>query len=135
MTRDDLAVVSRLFDCWGDNDLEGMLECIDPELEWHAAVDGRVYRGHDGVREYFLRWRESGQRLEVPLQRVVDVTPGCVLAIGRLRLMQPGRGLADSPGVWVIRLRDGRVRLGHSYRSERDALEALPERGRISAGA
>jgi ketosteroid isomerase-like protein len=135
VTRDDLAVVSRMFGCWGEGDLEGMLACVDPELEWRAAADRRLYKGHDGVREFFGRWRGARQRLEVPLQRAVEVAPGRILAVGRLRMTQPGRGLADSPGVWLFFVEAGFITRIQSFRSEREAIEALPARGAVSSGA
>jgi ketosteroid isomerase-like protein len=124
-----------MFACWGDQDLEGLLECVDPELEWRTAADRRLYRGYDGVRAFFQRWQDDGERLEVPLQRVVEVAPGQVLAVGRLRLLRPGRGLADSPGVWLFHVAGGRVTRIHAYPSERDAMKALPARGPASARA
>jgi ketosteroid isomerase-like protein len=135
VTRDDLAVVSRLFACWGEGDLEGMLACADPDLEWLAAADGRLYRGHGGVREFFIRWREGAQRLEVPLQRAIEVTPGRILAVGRLRLTRPGRGLADSPGVWIFDVDCGQVTRICSYRSEREAMQAVGPADAVSSGA
>src|SRR2546423_13606551 len=97
MTRDDLAVVSRMFAAWADEDLEGMIDCVDPGLDWHAAADGRHYKGHEGVREFFGRMRANGQRLEVPLQRPAEVRPGCILAAGRRGLGRPGDGRARPP--------------------------------------
>jgi ketosteroid isomerase-like protein len=127
MTRDDLAVVSRMFACWAAEDLEGMLECVTPELEWLAAADGNLYRGHKGVRDFYARMRANGQRLEVPLQRTAEVAPGRILAVGRLRMVRPGHGLADSPGVWVFDVVDGRITRIRSYPTERDALEAAAD--------
>jgi ketosteroid isomerase-like protein len=127
--------VSRMFACWGEGDLEGMLACADPDLEWLAAADGRLYRGHGGVREFFIRWREAGQRLEVPLQRATEVAEGRVLAVGRLRLTRPGRGLADSPGVWIFDVDCGRVTRIQSYQSERAAMQALDAADAVSTGA
>jgi ketosteroid isomerase-like protein len=124
MTRDDLAVVTRMFACWAAEDLEGMLECVSPELEWVTAADGKLYLGHDGVREFYSSMRADGQRLEVPLQRTTEVRPGRILAVGRLRMVRPGQGLADSPGVWVFDVADGKVVRIHSYPSERAALDA-----------
>jgi ketosteroid isomerase-like protein len=126
VTRDDLAVVSRMFACWAADDLEGMLECVDPALEWHAAVDGQLYKGHAGVREFFSHWQGgSSERLEVPLQRALEVAPGRILVVGRLRTIRPGRGLADSPGVWAYHVDAGLITLIHAYRSEREAIQAL----------
>jgi ketosteroid isomerase-like protein len=124
-----------MFACWGEGDLEGMLACADPDLEWLAAADGRLYRGHGGVREFFIRWREGGQRLEVPLQRATEVAEGRVLAVGRLRLTRPGRGLADSPGVWIFDVGCGRVTRIQSYQSERAAMQALDAADAVSTGA
>ena len=112
-----------------------MLGIVDPALEWHSAADGKLYKGHEGVREFFNHWQEVGERLEVPLQRTVELAPGQILAVGRLRLMRPGRGLADSPGVWIFHVSGGRITRIHAYRSEREAMEAVPSNGRISAGA
>lgn len=113
-----------MFAAWAARDLESMLECADPELEWHAAADGRLYRGHAGVREFF-EWQSGPQRLEVPLQRVTQVAPGRLLAVGRLRLIRPGRGLSDSPGVWAFYVSGGRVTRIEAYGSEMAALAAL----------
>lgn len=132
MTRDDLAVVSRMFAYWGEGDLEGMLACADPDLEWLAAADGRRYRGHGGVREFFIRWREGAERLEVPLQRTTEVSTGRILAVGRLRLTRPGRGLSDSPGVWIFDVDGGRVTRIHSYESERAAMRAFDAADAVS---
>lgn len=124
MTRDDLAVVSRMFACWAAEDLEGMLDCVSPELEWVTAADGKHYEGHEGVREFYSTMRDNGQRLEVPLQRTTEVRPGRILAVGRLRMVRPGQGLADSPGVWVFHVADGKITGIYSFPSERDALDA-----------
>jgi ketosteroid isomerase-like protein len=112
-----------MFAFWAALDLEGMLGIVDPGLEWRAAADGQLYRGHEGVREFFRR-HSNGERLEVPLQRAVEVRPGCVLAVGRLRIQRPGRGLADSPGIWLFYVSDGKIGRIESYRSEREALDA-----------
>jgi ketosteroid isomerase-like protein len=125
MTRDDLAVVSRMFACWAAEDLEGMLECVSPKLQWVTAVNGKLYKGHEGVREFYGTMRANGQRLEVPLQRTAEVRPGVILAVGRLRMVRPGHGLADSPGVWAFHVKDGKITRIQSYPSERDALEAV----------
>jgi ketosteroid isomerase-like protein len=124
-----------MFACWAGEDLEGMLECADPSLEWHAAADGRLYKGHAGVREFFKRFQDDGQRLEVPLQRAIELAPGKILAVGRLRLMRPGHGLADSPGVWAFHVRRGKVIRIESYRSEREATEALKAAGALATRA
>jgi ketosteroid isomerase-like protein len=117
-------VVERMFAAWAARDVEALLGCVDPEVEWRTAADGQVYRGHEGAREFFER-QMTAQRLDVPLQRVAQVGPGRVLAVGRLRLIRPGRGLSDSPGVWAFHVSDGRITRIEAYGSEIAALAAL----------
>jgi hypothetical protein len=124
-----------MFACWAAEDLEGMIACSDPALELHAAADGRLYKGHAGVREFFARWQDDGQHLEVPLQRAVELAPGRILAVGRLRLIRPGRGLADSPGVWAVHVEGGKIKFGQGHRSERDAIQALHGAAALPAGS
>jgi hypothetical protein len=112
-----------------------MLACLGPGLEWHAATDGRLYKGHDGAREFFNRWQDEGQQLEAPLQRAIEVAPGRILSVGRLRVLRPGRGLADSPGVWGHHVEGGLVTRIHAYPSEREAIEALRRDPRAAAEA
>jgi ketosteroid isomerase-like protein len=135
VTRDDLAVVARLFTHWAAGDLEGMLACMHPEIEWHAGADGQLYTGHAGAREFFGRWQDQSQRLEVPLQRAIEVAPGRILVVGRLRVIRPGRGLADSPGVWSHYVEDGLITRIQSHQSEREAIDALRGDAPISASA
>lgn len=117
-----------MFAFWGDQDLEGILGCVDPELEWLTAADHQLYKGHEGVRQFFRRQEMDSERLEAPLQRLVEVGPGQILAVGRVRIMRPGRGLADSPGVWLFHVSEGRITRIHAYASEREAMEAVPAR-------
>ena len=136
MTRDDLAVVSRMFGCWGADDLEGILACVHPEIEWHSTLDSCVYRGYDGVREVFDRWRTHGEQLEVPLQRAVEVAPGRILAVGRVRVMRSGRGMADSPGIWLLDLEGGLIKRAEAFQSEREARQAIRQSpGSVPMGA
>jgi ketosteroid isomerase-like protein len=125
-----------MFACWGNDDLEGILSCVDPDIEWHSAIDSRAYRGHAGMREVFERWRGMGDQLEVPLQRVVEVSPGQILAVGRIRILRPGRGLADSPGIWLLHTQDGRVKRAEPFHSEREARQAIRRKsGNVPSGA
>ena len=87
------------------------------------------------MREFFIRWREGAQRLEVPLQRATQVAAGRILAVGRLRLTRPGRGLADSPGVWIFDVDCGRITRIQSFQSERAAMQSLDASDTVSTGA
>ncbi len=125
-----------MFACWAADDLEGMFGCVDPDFEFRSATDGNLYKGRDGLREFYERWRDRGERLEIPLQRAVEVSPGRILAVGRVRVLQSGRGFADSPGIWVMQVEHGRLIRAEAFRTEREARQALRRLpGSVPSGA
>ena len=48
---------------WNRGDLAGVLDGLDPEIEWHMwsgfTRTGRVFQGHDGVREVYRSFDEG----------------------------------------------------------------------------
>src|SRR2546423_2105097 len=50
-------------------------QICDPEIEWYEdpqRADGRVYRGHDGVRESWERWLENFDEWGYEVKRISD---------------------------------------------------------------
>jgi ketosteroid isomerase-like protein len=86
MAIDNVEIVRRGYKAFEEGGVEGILQFIDPAIEWHmsAAFTGtpRVYHGHDGVREVFRffsdriddlgaephEFIEAGDRVIVPLR-------------------------------------------------------------------
>ena len=70
MSQDNVDFLTGLFAAAESLDKEAMLAALptlieqacDPEIEWvedPQRADGRVYRGHAGVRESWERWLED----------------------------------------------------------------------------
>jgi ketosteroid isomerase-like protein len=59
----DAAEIVRLsFERINADDLEGLLELVDPEIELHDVPEvpgSTVYRGHEGIRRWWATVRES----------------------------------------------------------------------------
>ena len=53
MSAENADVVRRALDASIHHENEGVFHLYDPEVEVHDAFYGRVYRGLDGVREWF----------------------------------------------------------------------------------
>jgi ketosteroid isomerase-like protein len=54
MSRENLALMDRAFTAFGEQDVEGFVRCMDPEVEFEprlAGVEGR-YRGNEGIRQF-----------------------------------------------------------------------------------
>jgi hypothetical protein len=67
---------------------EVIAQTCDPEIEWHEdpqRADGRVYRGHDGVRESFERWLDQWDEYGTEAERFVLI-PAFPLAVGASEL-------------------------------------------------
>jgi ketosteroid isomerase-like protein len=117
-------LVTRLIDEIRHGDLDCVLALADPDIElrsWLGAVEGGVYHGHAGVREWFRDVIETFAPLDPGLTGVEDAG-GTAIATGH------ARGRARSSGVelewdWVamVRAPEGKVVQFSVYR-DRDEL-------------
>jgi ketosteroid isomerase-like protein len=132
MSQENVEVVRQMWEALNDRaveDVAGVLvECFDPEVEWHDAPSlpgAAVYRGHQAVRrhieDYLDAWADS--RFELAEIRSVGdrvLTHGRYVGVGR----ESGIGLEDNLVVGVYELRRGRVLRVLQFVDEADALRA-----------
>jgi ketosteroid isomerase-like protein len=57
---DALDTVKRMWIAYREAGVDTALELLDPEVEFQAH-DGKVWSGHDGVREFFAQFERSGE--------------------------------------------------------------------------
>jgi ketosteroid isomerase-like protein len=121
-------VVKAVFAAFAERDLEGVLDVIDPEMEFTpvtADLAGRTepYRGHEGMREYFRDVAVVWDDLRLNPREFREVGDS-ILVTGRVTAHSPSRIVEGSTG-WVFRVRDGRVVYGRVYASAGDAERAV----------
>lgn len=111
-------------------DVEALLELADPEVEWHAAIQvmlggsAGVYRGHDGVRDWFKDLRVTLDELRVDLPDIRDLGDR-VVALGQIRTRGRESGaVTESPVGYVVDFRNGKLLRIRSYLDPAKALEA-----------
>ena len=125
MSEENVGIVRACLQAFQRGDYETAIEAFDPEIEYDLRVfpDGKVYRGHDGVREAFRIWlgtwenyrQERGELIEVGGEVIVPTREygrgkGSGLELDRLTY-----------GVWTLRAGNvGRIRF---YATEEEALE------------
>jgi ketosteroid isomerase-like protein len=122
-------IVERTLAAFSRRDLDAMLAESDPDIEVRPAVlgglDGTVYRGHAGLRDFVAdldaAWREF--RVEPEEFRDLGDT---VLMLGRTlaRGMRSGVEL-DTPSAYLFGLRDGKVHTIRTFTSPQDGLAAV----------
>jgi ketosteroid isomerase-like protein len=102
-------------------------QMCDPEIEWvedPGRADGRVYRGHQGVRESFERWLENFEEYDVEVEQISDYGDRVLVAA-----VERGRGSASGAPVssriyTVCTFRADKILRYQEFYDEQQALEA-----------
>jgi ketosteroid isomerase-like protein len=117
------------YGAWNQDDLERILEFLDPQVEWHTSASfpgtEALYRGHDGFRRFWEHLHEPWEDMRVEIesfQRIEDVA--------LIRLSFHGRSResgveVDLPWFQVLRVKDDKVVASALDRYVGDALETL----------
>ena len=118
-----------MLEAFGRRDLDGVAAEADPDIQVRPAVvgglEGTVYRGHRGLREFVAdlddTWREF--RVEAEEFRALD---DVVLVLGRTVAegMESGVRL-DTPSGFVFGVRENKVHSFRSFVSREAALAAV----------
>jgi ketosteroid isomerase-like protein len=117
MSLENLDTVRRVYDAAARGDTESVLSLYDPGIEWDftrgglgGLVGNQVYRGYDGMRQFFRAWYDAWEHLDDIPEQLIDAGYH-VVSVSNVR----GRGrvsgleveLKGQVGVWTIR--EGRV--------------------------
>jgi ketosteroid isomerase-like protein len=117
-------LVRQLMDEIRHGDLDRLLALADPDIElrsWLGAVEGGVYRGHAGVREWFRDVIETFAPLDPGLTGVEEAG-GAAIATGHARGRARSSGLElEWDWVAILRVSEGKVVHFSVYR-DRDEL-------------
>ncbi len=129
MAEQDFEVIRRAWADFSRGDIDGGLENLDPDIEvipFGASMEGRAYRGHDGVRDWFEReitpnWRVFETRPE-EFRRVGDriLVFGNWVARGRTSGVD-----LDVTATWIVEVRDGKILRWQTYTDRAEALDEL----------
>jgi ketosteroid isomerase-like protein len=83
MSEENLDLMRRAFDAFGERDVEGFVRCMDPEVEFEprlAGVEGS-YRGHDGIRRFMADGSDVLELIRTDIDEIRDLGDR-VLALG-----------------------------------------------------
>jgi ketosteroid isomerase-like protein len=130
MSQENVEIVGRVLQRYGNQDIEGMLRDVHAEVEIDYsdshAPDASVYHGHEACRAFVRGRYEDFEQRSFNATEMIDAPPNSVIAVGRMR----GRGRAsraavqaDSVTLWT--LRDGQVSRIKLYQTRAEALEAV----------
>ncbi len=91
MTSEAVDVVRRGYAAYESDGIEGILQFLDPAVEWRNPPDSPIagiFHGHEGVREWKRLTDEVFAELSFWPKEIIDAPYGRVLAIWRGRAGQ-----------------------------------------------
>ena len=127
MSQENVEIVRRCCEAFDAGDYDAALEAFDPDIEYDLShfPDGRIYRGHGGVREAFRIWVGTWEDYRQERDEPIDAGDEVILPTreyGRGK----GSGVAlERPtfGVWTMRA--GKAVRIRFYSTLAEALEAV----------
>jgi ketosteroid isomerase-like protein len=127
MSQENVEIVKRMHGQAHD-DPEAFFDLLDDEVEWHVSVDfrpeGGIYRGPDGVREFFRTWVGAFEGWGWEADEYLDAGESVVI-----RMHQWGSGKGSGATVeqrfWEVwTFRNGKVIRRSDHFDKAEALEA-----------
>jgi ketosteroid isomerase-like protein len=129
MSQENVEIVRAVIDGWLRGD-PATLEFLSEDVVYVAPPDmprvsGGTYRGHPGVLQWVVDWRQGWSDYELDIERIEDLGDQ-VLTIERNRATgKRSQVPVDMQTVHLWTLRDGKVVRWQGYASPEEALEAV----------
>jgi ketosteroid isomerase-like protein len=112
VSEQDLELVRRVMEAVAGGDPQAALQHVDPAVEFDARVrpDGKVWHGHDGLRQALFEWTQTWSDWELENERYIDAGAGRVVVLWRETGRARASGaLISQEGATVLTLRDGMI--------------------------
>ncbi len=107
-----IAVVRRFNDALARGDVAGMVDCLDPQVEWRAPESvpwGGTFRGHEGFREFLGKVLEQPAEFRREMLEYLDAGERVVVLLRQMGRPKGGDTEYDVPEVHVWTVRDGKI--------------------------
>jgi ketosteroid isomerase-like protein len=130
MSQENVEAFKRGAEAVTRQDLETLLDELDPEVEWHSAIlmalggNLTVYRGHEGIRNWLRDLSEALVEIDTDYPEIRDLGDR-IVALGRVRVRGRESGAEDeSPIGAVTDFRNGKAIRVRTYLDHKEALVA-----------
>jgi ketosteroid isomerase-like protein len=127
MGHENLELVRRGMEAWNRADMNELIALSDPEVEFvsiFAGMEGRAYRGYDGLREYFADMEDTWTEFQRDIEEMIDAGNDRVVVFFHLRGTARSGVPVDERVTTVFHLRGQRLYRMVVYRDRAEALEA-----------
>jgi hypothetical protein len=104
------------------DDVDAFLALTDPDVEFNSLIEGRTYRGHDGVREWWKNVINALVGVGLDLDEVFDFEDHGYV---KMVIEDPGESNLP-PAIWqAVRIKDGKAVWWGIFPSDKQARKAL----------
>jgi uncharacterized protein (TIGR02246 family) len=122
----DVQLVRDVFDAINRRDVQAVLDAYHPDADMSTLtselVQGKAYRGHTGIREYFSSFADVWEELRLEPEEIRDLG-GRILVVGRWASRGKESGAeVEAAAAWIFAVRDGRIVFSRAYRDAEEAL-------------
>lgn len=127
MSQKNVEVVRAAYGAFNARDVDGLLRLASEDCEWQplrAQLEGIVYRGHQGVRQFVSDMDEDWEAFRIDPLEFHDRQER-VAVIGRVSALGHSGVEVDSLAGFVFELHEGRIRRIISHGDPEAALEAV----------
>ena len=128
MSQENVEIARRAFDAVNRRDLETLDALWSEDSEFHsvlAASEGRVFRGHQGIREYFAWFDESFTEFGSEVEEIIEAGEDRVVVLYTFRARGKASGVRlDQRGGLVITYQDEQITRMDSHFDPAEALKA-----------
>ena len=128
VSRADFEIVRQAWEAFSGRRVDDFLGYLQPDLElipFGAAMEGKAYHGHAGVREWWEHEIDANwETFETYAEDFEDVGD-CIVVFGRWVARGRTSGVTlDRRATWVLEVRDGRIARWQTYTDRDEALRA-----------
>ena len=113
MSREDIDTIRGGLEALNRRDVEAMLAALHADVELvpvRAVLDGSVYRGHEGLRQWLADMGEDWDEFRIDSHEVRALEDGRILVLGRFHARGRTSGVTlDQPAAWVCEMAAGKV--------------------------
>jgi ketosteroid isomerase-like protein len=129
VTGSDADLITRMLHEWNEGDVDALAQVFDPEVEVRPALStflaSMVYRGHEGIREWYAETNEPWAQLQAEAERFVEAGDRTVVIVA-LHARVSGSEIDVAARIaHVVTVRDGRILRLDGYDEPDKALAAV----------
>ena len=134
MSSADFEVVRRAWEAGAQEGVHALLLHLHPDVEvipFGAAMEGRSYRGHAGVLDWWEQEIEPNWETFQTHAEDYQEVGGRLVVFGRWVARGRNSGVElETPATWVVEVTDGKVARWQTFTERAEALDAAHELGR-----